>query len=60
LASEAIVELDTGIAAPLRAWVVHDQAVSPDTVPLDARGRAILGVTVGGMVEVRRLSPLRT
>jgi N-methylhydantoinase B len=57
-APESIVELDTALAAPLRAWVVHDQTVSLGTVPLDARGRAILGVDVGGMIEVRLLNPV--
>ena len=60
MAPEAIVELDTARAAPLRAWVVHDRTVAPDTVPLDARGQAILGVGVGGMVEVRLLNAVRT
>jgi hypothetical protein len=60
MAPEAIVELDTALAAPLRAWVVHDHTVSPDTVPLDARGQAILGVAVGGIVEVRLLNPVPT
>ena len=55
LAPEAIVEIDSGTAAPLRAWLLHDAAIAVDTVPLDERGRSILGVGVGAMVEVRAL-----
>jgi hypothetical protein len=38
MAPEVIVELDMTLAASLRAWMVHDRAVSPDAVPLDAHG----------------------
>lgn len=42
LGDDDLVELDTRRAAPLRAWVTIDPAVEPGTLPIDARGLAIL------------------
>jgi N-methylhydantoinase B len=55
LAAETIVELDNGRSAPLRAWLVFDPQITLGTVPLDARGRTIIGVPVGGTLELRTL-----
>lgn len=55
LTPESIVELDTGIAARLRAWLVPDEAVASGTVPLDARGQAILRAPVGTILHPRPL-----
>ncbi len=55
LAEDSIVELDSGKAAPLRAWVVLDADVAVGTVPLDPRGQAILACSPGAMLEVRAL-----
>jgi N-methylhydantoinase B len=55
LAENAIVELDARHAAPLRAWVRISDGVHAGTLPLDARGLAILKITAGCPVEVRPL-----
>ncbi|HEV8586548.1 MAG TPA: hydantoinase B/oxoprolinase family protein [Methylomirabilota bacterium] len=54
-AGGAIVELVAPRAAPLRAWVVLDDAVEPGSVPLDPRGRQMLGVAAGEPLHVRPL-----
>jgi N-methylhydantoinase B len=51
----AIVELLGPGGAPLRAWVAVDGAVEPGTVPLDARGRRVLGLDVGMPLHIRPL-----
>jgi N-methylhydantoinase B len=50
-----LVEFDTRRAAPLRAWAVIDAAVSPGTLPIDARGLGILCAKQGEAIEVRLL-----
>jgi N-methylhydantoinase B len=52
---DAIVELDAGNAAPLRAWLRVDASVPAGTVPMDARGLAILQIKPQDAVQVRRL-----
>ena len=54
VAQDDIVELGSDTAAPLRAWATPDPSVAQGTVPLDAKGRAILGA--GALLEVRRLA----
>lgn len=56
LAADAIVELDSGAGAPLRAWVALDDGVMPGTVPLDGRGQAILASPPGAPLQVRALA----
>jgi N-methylhydantoinase B len=51
-----VVEFDTRLAAPLRAWVRIDPAVARGTVPLGARGLVILKITAGGKVELRAVA----
>jgi N-methylhydantoinase B len=55
LAEDEIVELDARNAAPLRAWVRISEGVRAGTLPLDARGVAILKIAAGRPVEVRPL-----
>ena len=55
-AADDLVELDSYKAAPLRAWVVPDPAVARGTVPIDAIGRAILGIAPGDAVELRAVN----
>jgi N-methylhydantoinase B len=55
LAQDSIVELDAYRAAPLRAWIRHDETVTAGTVPFDAQGLAILKVAAGDPIEVRPL-----
>jgi hypothetical protein len=50
-----IVELVGRGGAPLRAWVVVDEAVRAGTLPLDALGRRVLGVDAGASLHVRPL-----
>jgi N-methylhydantoinase B len=57
LCEDDIVELDAVRAAPLRAWVRSDQAARPGTVPIDARGLAILKSADGDCVELRVVRP---
>jgi N-methylhydantoinase B len=52
---DAIVELDAGSAAPLRAWLRVDASVPVGTVPMDTRGLAILKIKPHDEVQVRRL-----
>ena len=54
-ADGTIVELVGAAGAPLRAWVVIDPAVQAGTVPLDARGRRVLGVDAGAPLHIRPL-----
>ena len=51
----AKVELLGNDGAPLRGWVMTDQAVAPGTVPLDANGQSTLGTKDGERVRLRRL-----
>ena len=54
-AEDALIELDAGRAAPLRCWVRRDPRAQPGTVPIDARGLAMLGAAAGEEVELRLL-----
>ena len=56
LHDDAIVELDSGRGAALRAWVMIDGAVAKGAVPLDARGQSILACGPGGKLYLRRLA----
>ncbi|BBK36511.1 5-oxoprolinase [Allostella sp. ATCC 35155] len=56
LAADEVVELDAGHAAPLRAWVRVDPSVAPGTLPIDAFGLAVLKVTAGAPLEIRRVA----
>ena len=56
LDDDSIVELDSGAGAPLRAWVVVDVGVEAGTVPLDARGQAILACRTGMALQMRALA----
>ena len=51
-----VVEMDTGRAAPLRAWLRLDARVKPGTLPIDQRGLSILKATQGERVELRRIA----
>ncbi|WP_374445819.1 hydantoinase B/oxoprolinase family protein [Stella sp.] len=51
-----VVELDAGQAAPLRAWLRVDPAVTAGTLPIDALGLAILKVPAGAPLEIRRVA----
>ena len=57
LCEDDIVELDAHRAAPLRAWVRVDRATQRRTLPIDARGLAILKCADGDRVELRALRP---
>ena len=48
-----VIEFDTGLAAPLRAWVRIDPKITRGTVSLGARGLAILKAKAGERVELR-------
>jgi N-methylhydantoinase B len=56
LDEDDVVELDTGRAAPLRAWLRLDAGVKPGTVPIDQRGLAILKAAEGERIELRRVA----
>jgi N-methylhydantoinase B len=53
---EEVVEFDTRLAAPLRAWVRIDPKVARGTVPLGERGIAILKTSAGARVELRSVA----
>ncbi|MGI9522802.1 MAG: hydantoinase B/oxoprolinase family protein [Hyphomicrobiaceae bacterium] len=53
--AEDLVELDSGRGAPLRAWLIVDHNVKPQSCPIDSHGRAMLGLSEGDAVEVRSL-----
>ena len=55
VAEDEIVEIDAGRAAPLRAWIRRDESVAAGTLPMDARGLAILMSAAGDPVELRSL-----
>jgi N-methylhydantoinase B len=57
LCEDDIVELDALRAAPLRAWIRGDGATQQGTLPIDARGLAILKIADGDRVELRVLRP---
>lgn len=50
-----LVELDAAAAAPLRAWLIIDPAVTRSSVPLDAAGMRMLLIKDGSTITVRRL-----
>jgi N-methylhydantoinase B len=54
-----VVELDSGRAAPLRAWARLDVDVAPGTVPIDARGLSILKADIAERVLLRRITTTR-
>jgi N-methylhydantoinase B len=54
-----LVELDSGTAAPLRAWLLVDPDCRAGTVPLDRAGCGMLRIAVGDTLVVRRLGPGR-
>jgi len=54
---DAVVELDLGRAAPLRAWARLDASVKRGTVPIDGRGLSILRAAAGERVGLRRIAP---
>lgn len=51
-----VVELDAAQAAPLRAWIRIDPAVKAGAVPIDAFGLAVLKVSAGTPLEIRRVA----
>jgi len=56
IGEDDVVELDTRRAAPLRAWARLDGRVKPGTMPIDARGLAILKAAEGERLELRRIA----
>lgn len=50
-----LIEMDAGIAASLRGWARLDSSVKRGTLPIDARGIAILKIALGNQVELRRI-----
>ncbi len=50
-----LIELDAAHAAPLRAWLTIDPAVTRSTVPLDAAGTRMLMLEPGANIIVRRI-----
>jgi hypothetical protein len=54
-----LVEYDSGVAAPLRAWLEIDPTQPKGTSPLDAAGHRILCVSPGDRLAVRRVGPGR-
>lgn len=50
-----IVEIDSGRAAPFRAWVEIDAAVAAGTMPVDTKGLGMLRIAAGEPAEVRLL-----
>ena len=57
VAEDAVIELDTGHAAPLRGWARLDAGVGRGTVPIDPRGLSILKAAAGEAAVVRRIAP---
>ena len=53
LATNDLVEVDSGNAAPFRAWVRLDKAVKEGTIPVDPKGMGMLRLTKPAAVEVR-------
>ena len=51
-----LIELDSGRGAPLRAWLVIDDAVEASSCPIDTHGQSMLGLGVGDPVEIRLLA----
>ena len=51
-----VVEMDTGVAAPLRGWARIDSAVTRGTAPIDDRALSILQIAAGDRVELRRVT----
>lgn len=50
-----LVELDSGTAAPLRAWLVVDPEWREGTVPLDQAGCRMLQIAPGDTIVIRRV-----
>lgn len=52
-----LIELTRQSGVPLRAWALRSATVLAGSVPLDARGRTILGLAVGDRIQARRVAP---
>jgi N-methylhydantoinase B len=50
-----IVEVDSGLAAPFRAWVEFDNLVAIGTIPIDDKGLGMLRIAAGTPAEIRLL-----
>jgi N-methylhydantoinase B len=48
-----LIELVRPGGVPLRAWLRHDPALTPEALPLDELGQSLLGVRPGDSVQVR-------
>jgi N-methylhydantoinase B len=57
IGEDDIVEMDSGRAAPLRAWMRCDAGVRAGTVPIDQRGLAILKACAGDRLRLNRVTP---
>lgn len=55
LRPDDLVEVLGRHPAPLRGWVKVDSTLQGGTLPLDRFGRAVLGVSEDGSVQIRRL-----
>jgi N-methylhydantoinase B len=55
LAAGELVEMDAHVSVSLRGWVKLDSTIEQGTLPVDARGLAILKIKIGDKVELRRL-----
>jgi N-methylhydantoinase B len=56
ICEDDVVELDTGRAAPLRAWARLDAGMKLGTVRIDQRGLSILKAAEGEPVTLRRVA----
>lgn len=56
ICEDDVVELDTGCAAPLRAWARLDAGMKLGTVRMDQRGLSILKAAEGEPVTLRRVA----
>lgn len=55
----ALIELVNPNGAPLRSWIKVSSEMHSGEIRLDVEGCQILGVTIGGQLEVRRLTAPR-
>ena len=56
LSTNDCIELLGKNSAPLRGWLICDEAIPVGSVMLDAKGRRCLGTEADSLVEVRRLT----
>jgi len=56
VSEDDVVEMDTGRAAPLRAWARLDARVKVGTMPIDRRGLSILKAAPGERIVLRRIA----